>query len=124
MVAFQVAGSRLVHIQIYFKQTGVSFIRACFVIYLASPFISFIIQIIFWTSSTQTSPCSLLKLEIYPMASSKGQDRVYPASQQCAEKKAHEEARIPTALSNSKIIKPLNARPLSAVGLSALPELR
>jgi hypothetical protein len=32
------------------------------------------------------------------MASSKGQDRVYPASQQCAEKKAHEEARIPTAL--------------------------
>jgi hypothetical protein len=38
MVAFQVARSRLVHIQIYFKQTGVSFIRACFVIYLASPF--------------------------------------------------------------------------------------
>lgn len=70
------------------------------------------------------SPCSLLKSEIYSMASSMGQDRVYPASQQCAEKKAREEARISMALPNSKMIKPLNARPLSAVGLSAVPELR
>lgn len=38
MVAFRVARSRLVHIQIHFKHTGVSFLLKSFVMFMSSSF--------------------------------------------------------------------------------------